>query len=155
MDRRRILSAGNWAEHCGTLCGSTSDMKDYLIDARGPQSSSPHAGPERRGGSTNSCSRDDISGRLSTYRMGVSGKFTSHPIGILSTIAIQLFAVRKDWAVGFPFRPYTRRSLRTLISFAPHATERIAPKANPSQAQYLAQARSVEADALTHAHGMT
>jgi len=57
--------------------------------------------------------------------MGVSGKFTSHPIGILSTIAIQLFAVRKDWAV------------------------------NPSQAQYVAQARSVEADALTHAHGMT
>ena len=87
--------------------------------------------------------------------MGVSGKFTSHPIGILSAIAIQLFAVRKDWAVSFPFRPYTRRSLRTLISFAPHATERIAPKANPSQAQYLAQARSVEADALTHAHGMT
>src|SRR5438132_1687359 len=120
-----ILSAGDWAEHCGTLCGSTSDMKDYLIDARGPQSSSPHAGPERRGGSTNSCSRDDIRGRLSTYRMGVSGKFTSHPIGILSTIAIQLFAVRKDWAV------------------------------NPSQAKYLAQARSVEADALTHAHGMT
>jgi len=39
MDGRRILSAGNWAEHCGTLCGSTSDMKDYLIDARGPQSS--------------------------------------------------------------------------------------------------------------------
>ena len=119
MDGRRILSAGDWAEHCGTLCGSTSDMKDYLIDARGPQSSSPHAGPERRGGSTNSCSRDDISGRLSTYRMGVSGKCTSHPTGILSTIAIQLFAVRKDWAV------------------------------NPSQAQYVAQARSVEADALT------
>src|SRR5437016_12783495 len=100
-----------------------------------PQSSSPHAGPERRGGSTNSCSRDDISGRLSTYRMGVSGKFTSHPIGILSTIAIQRFAVRKDWAVRVPFRPYTRRSLTTLISFAPHDTERIAATANPSHDQ--------------------
>ena|SRR5438552_18942104 len=90
-----------------------------LITSRRPGAS------RRKHRSTNSCSRDDISGRLSTYRMGVSGKFTSHPIGILSTIAIQLFAVRKDWAV------------------------------NPSQAQYVAQARSVEADALTHAHGMT
>jgi len=31
--------ASNWAEHCGTLCGSTTDIEDYLIDARGPQSS--------------------------------------------------------------------------------------------------------------------
>src|SRR5438046_5990468 len=118
-------------------------MKDYLIDARGPQSSSPHADPERRGGSTNSCSRDDISGRLSTYRMGVSGKFTSHPIGILSTIAIQRFAVRKDWAVRFAFRPYTRRFLRTLISFSPHPTYRFDPEANPSHAQYPAPATTV------------
>jgi len=34
-DGRRILFASNWAEHCGTSCGSTSDIKDYLIDARG------------------------------------------------------------------------------------------------------------------------
>ena len=39
MDGRRILFASNWAEHCGTLCGSTTDIEDYLIDARGPQSS--------------------------------------------------------------------------------------------------------------------
>ena len=38
-DGRRILIASNWAEHCGTSCGSSSDIEDYLIDARGPQSS--------------------------------------------------------------------------------------------------------------------
>ena len=36
MDGRRILFASNWAEHCGASCGSTTDIKDYLIDARAP-----------------------------------------------------------------------------------------------------------------------
>jgi len=39
MDGRRVLFASNWAEHCGASCGSPSDVEDYLIDARGPQSS--------------------------------------------------------------------------------------------------------------------
>ena len=34
MDGRRILFASNWAEHCGASCGSISDIKDYVIDAR-------------------------------------------------------------------------------------------------------------------------
>ena len=34
LDGRRILFASNWAEHCGASCGATSDVKDYLIDAR-------------------------------------------------------------------------------------------------------------------------
>ncbi len=36
LDGRRILFASNWAEHCGASCGATSDVKDYLIDARAP-----------------------------------------------------------------------------------------------------------------------
>ncbi|TMB00243.1 MAG: hypothetical protein E6J57_08375 [Deltaproteobacteria bacterium] len=36
LDGRRILFASNWAEHCGVSCGSTSDIEDYLIDARAP-----------------------------------------------------------------------------------------------------------------------
>jgi len=36
MDGRRMLFASNWAEHCGASCGATSDVKDYLIDARAP-----------------------------------------------------------------------------------------------------------------------
>ncbi len=36
LDGRRILFASNWAEHCGASCGSTSDIEDYLIDARAP-----------------------------------------------------------------------------------------------------------------------
>jgi len=36
MDGRRVLFASNWAEHCGASCGSTTDIKDYLIDARAP-----------------------------------------------------------------------------------------------------------------------
>src|SRR5437667_10977415 len=94
-----------------------------------------------------------LAARLSTYRMGVSGKCTSHPIGILSTIAIQLFAVRKDWAVCFPFRPYTRRSLRSSSPLQPHATDRHAPKSNYGQAQDLAQARRVESEGISHSHG--
>src|SRR5204863_2566827 len=36
LDGRRMLFASNWAEHCGASCGSTSDIEDYLIDARAP-----------------------------------------------------------------------------------------------------------------------
>ena len=28
-DGRRILTASNWAEHCGSGCGETSDIEDY------------------------------------------------------------------------------------------------------------------------------
>ena len=34
-DGRRIIFASNWADHCST-CGSSSDIKDYVIDARAP-----------------------------------------------------------------------------------------------------------------------
>ena len=34
-DGRRIIFASNWADHC-TTCGSKSDIKDYVIDARAP-----------------------------------------------------------------------------------------------------------------------
>ena len=34
-DGRRIIFASNWADHC-TTCGSSSDIKDYVIDARAP-----------------------------------------------------------------------------------------------------------------------
>jgi len=34
-DGRRIIFASNWADHC-TTCGSNSDIKDYVIDARAP-----------------------------------------------------------------------------------------------------------------------
>src|SRR6266481_2235904 len=34
-DGRRIIFASNWADHC-SKCGSSSDIKDYVIDARAP-----------------------------------------------------------------------------------------------------------------------
>jgi len=46
-DGRRILFASNWAEHCGSGCGSTTDIKDYLIDARAPL---PHGARDVPGG---------------------------------------------------------------------------------------------------------
>jgi hypothetical protein len=45
-DGRRILIASNWAEHCGAECGATSDIKDYVIDARALP---PHGAAPARG----------------------------------------------------------------------------------------------------------
>src|SRR3989475_3055540 len=47
-DGRRILIASNWAEHCGSSCGETSDIKDYLIDARAPLPDRERAVPRGR-----------------------------------------------------------------------------------------------------------
>src|SRR5947199_35519 len=49
-DGRRLIFASNWADHC-TTCGSSSDIKDYVIDARPPYESDPRFrtdGAERR-----------------------------------------------------------------------------------------------------------
>jgi len=42
-DGRRVLFASNWAEKCGSLCGSTSDIKAYVVDARAMDTISPAA----------------------------------------------------------------------------------------------------------------
>jgi len=33
-DGKRVVWASNWADNCGTGCGSTSDIKDYVVDTR-------------------------------------------------------------------------------------------------------------------------
>jgi len=48
-DGKRVLFASNWAENCGTLCGSTSDIKAYVVDTRSgtlpPPDTTPPATP--------------------------------------------------------------------------------------------------------------
>ncbi|TMQ60940.1 MAG: hypothetical protein E6K76_00350 [Candidatus Eisenbacteria bacterium] len=34
-DGRRVIFASNWADNCGALCGSSSVIQDYVVDARG------------------------------------------------------------------------------------------------------------------------
>ncbi len=34
LDGRRVVFASNWAASCGSLCGSTSEIEDYVVDTR-------------------------------------------------------------------------------------------------------------------------
>ena len=42
-DGRRVLFASDWADFCGSLCGSTSVFQDYVVDARAEVDSIPPA----------------------------------------------------------------------------------------------------------------
>ncbi|MBI3608695.1 MAG: PKD domain-containing protein [Nitrospirae bacterium] len=33
-DGRRVIWASNWADNCGAVCGATSEIQDYVVDAR-------------------------------------------------------------------------------------------------------------------------
>src|SRR5262249_37244543 len=40
-DGVRVLFASNWAENCGALCGSPTDIKAYVVDKRGADTTPP------------------------------------------------------------------------------------------------------------------
>jgi K319-like protein len=51
-DGKRVIFASNWAQDCGSGCGSSSDIKDYVVSNAGSGSPPPNTAPVVDAGAT-------------------------------------------------------------------------------------------------------